>query len=56
MLASDDFGRDAAPALRATRLVRQGPPDDGKRWALRPDFLNHAVGSRQPLRGPGVWC
>ena len=54
MLASYDFGRDAAPALRATRLVRQGLPDDGKGQAFRSDFLNNAVGSCQPLPGPGV--
>ena len=55
MLGSYDFGRYAAPALRATGLVRQGLPDDGKGPALRSDFLNRAVRSRQPLPGPGIW-
>ena len=54
MLGSYDFGGYAAPALRATRLVRQGTPDDGKRQTLGPDFLNDAVGSCQPLPGPGI--
>jgi len=46
MVGSYDLGRYAAPALRATGLVRQGLPDDGKRRAFRPDFLDSAVGSR----------
>jgi hypothetical protein len=53
-LGSYDFGGYAAPALRAAGLVRQGLPDDGKGRALRPDFLNNAVTSRQPLPGPGI--
>ena len=55
MLARYDFGRYAASALRATGLVRQGLPDDGKGGALRSDFLNSAVGSCQPLPGRGIW-
>jgi hypothetical protein len=55
MIGSYDFGRDAAPALRATGLVRQRPPDDGQGRSLRPDFLNNAVGSCQPLPGPDIW-
>jgi len=56
MLGSYDFGGYAAPALRATGLVRQGLSDDGKGRALRSDFLNCAVGSCKPLPGPGIWC
>jgi hypothetical protein len=55
MLGRYDLGGYAAPALRPTGLVRQGPPDDGKGQALRSDFLNSAVGSCQPLPGPGIW-
>jgi hypothetical protein len=55
MLGSYDFGRHAAPPLRVTGLIRQGPPDDGKGTALSSDFLNNAVGSCQPLPGPGIW-
>lgn len=55
MLGRYDFGRHAAPALCATGLIRQGPSDDGKGRALRSDFLNCAVGSCQPLPGPGIW-
>ena len=54
MLGSYDFGGYTAPALRATGLVRQGLPDDGKGGALRSDFLNSTVGSCQPLPGPGI--
>ena len=56
MLGSYDFGGYTAPALRATGLVRQWLPDDGKGRAFRSDFLNDAVGSCQPLPGPGIWC
>ena len=55
MPGSYDFGGYAAPALRATGLVRQGLPDHGKGRALRSDFLNSAVGSCQPLPGLGIW-
>jgi hypothetical protein len=55
MIASYDLGGYAAPALRATRLVPQGLPDDGKGRAVRSDFLNSAVGSCQPLPGPRIW-
>jgi len=54
MLARYDFGRYAASALRATGLVRQWLPDDGKGRAFRSDFLNNAVGSCEPLPGPGI--
>ena len=54
MLGSYDFGGYTAPALRATGLVRQGLPDDGKGRAFRSDFLNNAVGSCEPLPGPGI--
>jgi hypothetical protein len=55
MLGSYDFGRYAAPPLRATGLVRQGLPDDGEGRALRSDFLNNAAASCQPLPGRGIW-
>jgi hypothetical protein len=55
MLGSYDFGRYAAPPLRASRLVRQGLPDHGKGRALRSDLLNNAAGSCQPLPWPGIW-
>jgi hypothetical protein len=54
MVCSDDLGRYAAPALCATGLVRKGLPDDGEGRALGSDFLDNAVGSRQPLPGPGI--
>jgi len=53
MLGRDDFGGYAAPPLRATGLVRQWLPDEGQGRALRPHFLNSAVGSCQPLPGRG---
>jgi len=56
MLGSYDFGGHAAPALSAPGLVLQGLPDDGQGRALGSDFLNGAVGSCQPLPGPGIWC
>jgi len=55
MVGRYDLGRYAAPALRATGLVWQWLPDDGEGRALRSDFLNSAVGSCQPLPGPGIW-
>jgi hypothetical protein len=55
VLGSYDYGRHAAPALRATGLIWQGLPDDGKGRALRSDFLNNAVGSCEPLPRPGIW-
>jgi hypothetical protein len=53
MVGRYDLGRYAAPALRATGLVLPGLPDDGKRRAFRPDFLDNAVCSCQPFPGPG---
>jgi hypothetical protein len=53
MLGSYDFGRYAAPPLRATGLVRQGLPYDDEGRALRSYFLDSAVGSCQPLPGRG---
>src|SRR5215475_7052169 len=55
MVGRYDLGGDAAPPLSATRLVRQGLPDDGKGRAFRSDFLNSAACPRQPLPGPGIW-
>lgn len=55
MVRSYDFGRYATAAFRASRLVRQGLPDEGKGRALCPDFLNSSAGSCQPLPGPAIW-
>jgi hypothetical protein len=54
MVGSYDLGRYAAAALRAIGLVGEGLSDDGERRALGSDFLDNAVGSRQPLPGPGI--
>jgi hypothetical protein len=54
MIGRYDLGGYPAPALRAAGLVRQGLADHGKVRAVRPDFLDNAVGSCQPLSRPGI--
>jgi len=49
MVGSYDLGRDAAAPLGATRLVRQGLPDEGKSGPIGPGFLDSSVSQGQPL-------
>ena len=43
MVGSYDLARHAAAALGATRLARQGLPDEGKSSPLGPGFLDSSV-------------